>query len=163
MADRYAVATGNWNSTGTWSTTSGGASGASVPILGDTARLDNALFTVTVSAVATCDNILVSAGILTISNIRTLNLMSGISIVSGTGLVIATTGGTGIIRLASGVQLNVQGTTAQLGGSGNGTLAIGPSVYTIPAVTDVRNGVVYGLDSLVTGTLVVGTGDILGG
>lgn len=34
-APRYAVANGNWNATTTWSTTSGGSSGASIPVSGD--------------------------------------------------------------------------------------------------------------------------------
>jgi len=33
--DRYSVASGNWNQTSTWSTTSGGAPGASVPVAAD--------------------------------------------------------------------------------------------------------------------------------
>ena len=37
---RYAVATGNWSSTSVWSTTSGGATGASVPLPQDTAVFD---------------------------------------------------------------------------------------------------------------------------
>ena len=37
---RYAVATGNWNATSTWSTTSGGSSGASVPGAGDDAYIE---------------------------------------------------------------------------------------------------------------------------
>src|SRR5665213_367574 len=47
MANRYYVGTGTvgsptgWNSTSYWSTTSGGASGASVPGISDTAFFDN--------------------------------------------------------------------------------------------------------------------------
>lgn len=41
MANRYLVATGNWNSTSVWSATSGGSSGASVPGSGDTVYLDS--------------------------------------------------------------------------------------------------------------------------
>lgn len=37
---RYAVATGNWSSTSVWSATSGGATGASVPLPQDTAVFD---------------------------------------------------------------------------------------------------------------------------
>ncbi len=37
---RYAVTAGNWSSTGTWSASSGGASGASVPLCHDTVFLD---------------------------------------------------------------------------------------------------------------------------
>lgn len=59
MADRYAVATGNWNSTATWSDTSGGAPGASVPGMSDNVYFDAAsgAITVTVSAIANCYNL----------------------------------------------------------------------------------------------------------
>jgi fibronectin-binding autotransporter adhesin len=59
MADRYWVGgSGNWNSTTKWSTTSGGASGASVPTASDNAIFDAnsaaAHYTVTVTDNATC-------------------------------------------------------------------------------------------------------------
>jgi hypothetical protein len=59
MADRYWVGgTGSWNSTAKWSTTSGGASGASVPTATDNAIFDansgTAHYTVTVTDNATC-------------------------------------------------------------------------------------------------------------
>ena len=41
MATRYAVASGNWNATSTWSASSGGSSGASVPATGDRAIIEN--------------------------------------------------------------------------------------------------------------------------
>ena len=41
MANRYLVATGNWNDTAVWSTTSGGAGGASVPGSSDVVYLNN--------------------------------------------------------------------------------------------------------------------------
>jgi hypothetical protein len=53
MADRYWVGgTGSWNSTAKWSTTSGGASGASVPTATDNAIFDansGTAYTVTTS------------------------------------------------------------------------------------------------------------------
>ena len=58
MADRYAVATGNWNSTATWSATSGGAPGASVPTLNDNVffNASSGAITVTVSTISDCKN-----------------------------------------------------------------------------------------------------------
>jgi hypothetical protein len=55
MADRYLVATGNWNSTDTWSDESGGDPGASVPGSSDNVFLDansgaNTVLTVNVSS-----------------------------------------------------------------------------------------------------------------
>jgi hypothetical protein len=62
MADRYWVGgSGSWNSTTKWSTTSGGASGASVPTASDNAIFDaasaTAHYTVTVTDNATCANL----------------------------------------------------------------------------------------------------------
>ena len=47
--DRYSVATGNWNTTATWSATSGGSAGASVPVAGDNVSIEGG-YTVTVNA-----------------------------------------------------------------------------------------------------------------
>jgi hypothetical protein len=55
MANRFAVASGNFNSTSTWATTAAGSPGASVPVVGDNAIANNR--TVTITADATCDNI----------------------------------------------------------------------------------------------------------
>jgi hypothetical protein len=62
MADRYWVGgSGSWNSTTKWSTTSGGASGASVPTASDNAIFDAASsaahYAVTVTDNATCANL----------------------------------------------------------------------------------------------------------
>jgi hypothetical protein len=62
MADRYWVGgSGSWNSTTKWSTTSGGASGASVPTAADNAIFDAnssaAHYIVTVTDNATCANL----------------------------------------------------------------------------------------------------------
>jgi hypothetical protein len=60
MADRYWVGgTGSWNSTAKWSTTSGGASGASVPTATDNAIFDansatSNAYVVTIQASQTC-------------------------------------------------------------------------------------------------------------
>ena len=57
MATRYSVATGNWNATSTWATSSGGSSGASVPATGDRAIIEGG-FTVTLTGDTTtggCD------------------------------------------------------------------------------------------------------------
>ena len=48
-ADRYSVATGNWNDVLTWSATSGGVSGASFPVAGDNVFIEGG-FTVTTAA-----------------------------------------------------------------------------------------------------------------
>src|SRR5687768_795523 len=54
---RYAVASGNWNSTSVWSATLGGVPGASVPGISDDVILKNGPLTVTVTADASCNSI----------------------------------------------------------------------------------------------------------
>ena len=58
---RYSVATGNWNAISTWSATSGGASGASVPVAGDNVFIEGG-FTVTVNAASVCANLAIANG-----------------------------------------------------------------------------------------------------
>jgi hypothetical protein len=55
-ADRYSVASGNWNSTSTWSATSGGTSGASVPGASDNVYVERG-YTVTIAAAPTSGTI----------------------------------------------------------------------------------------------------------
>jgi len=55
-ADRFSVASGNWNSTATWSASAGGPAGASVPAAGDNVYIESN-HTITVTANAACDNI----------------------------------------------------------------------------------------------------------
>lgn len=61
MADRYAVATGNWNATSTWSATDGGGAGASVPVAGDNVFVQAAV-TVTLTDNAACTKITLIQG-----------------------------------------------------------------------------------------------------
>jgi hypothetical protein len=69
MANRYAVATGNWNSASTWSATSGGAGGASVPGSSDIVYI-NANHTVTLTANASAFAVTHTAGTLTLSSFK---------------------------------------------------------------------------------------------
>ena len=62
MADRYAVGTGNWNDTSTWSASSGGSTGESVPVDGDDVYFDANSGTVTLNAAARCDRITFNGG-----------------------------------------------------------------------------------------------------
>ncbi|KKU30784.1 MAG: hypothetical protein UX46_C0012G0005 [Candidatus Amesbacteria bacterium GW2011_GWC1_46_24] len=79
---RYSVATGNWNATSTWSATSGGSSGASAPVAGDTVIID-AGFTVTVTVDAACATINYSTGV--------NGTVSGLTINSGITLAVSST------------------------------------------------------------------------
>lgn len=55
MANKFAVANGNFNATSTWSDTPAGAPGASIPVAGDNAYSNSK--TVTITADATCTKI----------------------------------------------------------------------------------------------------------
>lgn len=57
MAARYAIGTGNWSSTGTWSTSSGGATGATVPTAADDVFLDANTTALTMDAASVCRSI----------------------------------------------------------------------------------------------------------
>ena len=69
MANRYWVGgAGTWDTTTTthWSTSSGGASGASVPTAADSVFFDQAgTYTVTTTGALTCLDFTVSAGVVT--------------------------------------------------------------------------------------------------
>lgn len=69
MANRFLVATGNWNSTSVWSTTSSGTSGASVPVSTDDVFIDSN-FTVTLTADASCSSVLHTYGTLALGNYK---------------------------------------------------------------------------------------------
>lgn len=61
MAIRYGL-TGNWSSTSTWSTSSGGASGASVPTAADDVILDSNSGAITIDAGAVCRSLDCTSG-----------------------------------------------------------------------------------------------------
>lgn len=90
MADRYWVAgSANWDLTSSWSATSGGASGASVPTSADNVFF-NRVATYTVSTTASgntyCNNFTVSAGVVTFSlgGAASLNISGNFSVIAGT-------------------------------------------------------------------------------
>lgn len=88
MADRYWVGgTDNWNATaGTkWSTTSGGAGGASVPTLSDNVFFDAAsgAVTVTITATANCDNLNFTGFTGTIAGTSALNVYGSLTLSTG--------------------------------------------------------------------------------
>jgi hypothetical protein len=146
MADRYWVGgSGSWNSTTKWSTTSGGASGASVPTSSDNAIFDansgTAHFTVTVTDNATCAN-----------------------------LTLTPYGADGVTQFAVGVNFVIAGTFSTSGTQGNRRFWFRSSTYglmrdmqiaTIGTVTDVdfRDIRVTGTGGTLTGTRI---GDLRG-
>lgn len=110
-AERYSVATGSWTSTTTWSATSGGGSGASVPIAGDNVYIEGG-FTVTVGASAACTNFSIASG-------------SALTVGSGYTLTVSgdwtNNGGTATL---TGSTVNFNGSGAQIiGGTASTTFA----------------------------------------
>ncbi len=83
-ANRFSVATGNWNSTSTWSATSGGASGASIPVASDNVTIEGG-YTVTLSTSNTAN-----LNSLTISSGAALTTSSNRSITASTFTVNGT-------------------------------------------------------------------------
>ena len=88
--NRYAVASGNWSSTATWSDVDGGAPGASVPAGTDMVYINGAN-TVTVDVSATCGSIIFSNGTssagqnrLTISGTNSLTVSGDITLPAAT-------------------------------------------------------------------------------
>jgi hypothetical protein len=119
-ASRFAVANGDWNSTATWSATSGGASGASVPVAADAVTITG--FTVTVSDTRACASLTLGA-----SGVLTNN--SSLTISGSIGVVSSLSGGT----LTQGANA-----TLTIGGSWNAT-----TIYATLDATASGNSVVY--------------------
>ncbi|MDP4222828.1 MAG: hypothetical protein Q8868_05885, partial [Bacteroidota bacterium] len=125
-ADRYSVATGNWNSTSTWSATHGGASGASIPTSSDIVYIDNG-YTVTVDAASACQSIQIGGttsgygnGTIVFGGSFTLTV-SGIVTIGNSAA-----GTTGSINMSSGT-LACTGFTVNNGGTwtyGTGTIQL---------------------------------------
>lgn len=146
MADRYWVGgSGSWNSTTKWSTTSGGASGASVPTASDNAIFDAnsgaSHYTVTVTDNSTCAN-----------------------------LTFTPVAADGVTQFAVGVNFVIAGTFSTSGTQGNRRAWFRSSTYaltrdmqiaTIGTVTDVdfRDIRVTGTGGTLTGTRI---GDLRG-
>lgn len=108
---RYAVATGNWNSTSVWSTSSGGPPGASVPTAADDVVLDAASGAITVTLVGT-------------SSCRSLNCTGFTGTLTGAQVILVgdgTAGAGGVaVKLVSG--MTISNTTSYTFVSTSGTL-----------------------------------------
>ena len=133
-ATRYSVASGNWNSTSTWSATSGGAAGASVPVAGDVVFIEKG-FNVTVTANAACTSIT-----FTNNTATSLTINSGITLtVSGAITIPRVSSGSASNLIAVGAgSLNVASIAFTSGGSqvrhqmtiSTGTVVVSGSITT---------------------------------
>jgi hypothetical protein len=121
-ANRYAVASGNWNSTATWSATSNGDPGATVPVIGDHVFIqDNN--DVTVTADAACTNLTVTGN----SNNQTtlLQVNAGFTLVINGDFSLA--GGNGNRRAGLTVNGTIQFGGATTFGTSNTEYSVGSS------------------------------------
>ena len=134
-ATRYSVATGNWNSTATWSATSGGASGASVPVAGDAVIIEGADNVTVNVANAACTSVVLGsptggggAGTLTFASGSQLTVSGTVTIGQSavrTGSIIMTSGG--LLQCGSTVTVNNLGTFT----AGTGTIEYNGAAQTV--------------------------------
>ena len=145
---RFSVATGNWNATATWSATSGGAGGASVPVAGDLVFIERG-FTVTVTATAACGNIQVGRTGSTTAGAGTLTMNSNIALSVSGNLTVGgsgAAGSTGAITFNTGSSITANnlfvGGTATTPAAGTitmtngGTLTLNGDITVNTAVTN---------------------------
>ena len=158
---RYSVATGNWNSTSTWSATSGGASGASVPIAADSAFIEGTR-TVTVTVNASCTNVSIATGAtLTVGGFNFT--VSGQTTVNG-AITFTNTAGTktmGSVTIAGGIWTSNAGETygitaltlsgSTINGSATGILNVGSNLSVTAGTTNTLNATTI----TVTGTSTI--------
>ena len=102
-ANRYAVVTGNWNSTATWSATSGGTGGASVPVAGDAVYIEGG-HNVTITANAGCSSVSFTTTTATLLNINagiTLDVSGAVTIPKSGSSVNTLAVGAGFLNAGS--------------------------------------------------------------
>ena len=168
-ADRYSVATGNWNVISTWSATSGGASGASVPIAGDNVFIEGG-YTVTITAAAACANLSIDNGSTLI--VGGFNFtVNGTTVVNGT---ISHTSVTGIKTFTGLVAINASGiwdnntinesitlkggiTNNGIFNAGTGTYTFDTNIQVLTGTFSIPNVTVTGITLTNNGTLTVGS------
>jgi hypothetical protein len=86
MADRYVVAAGgNWNTTTTWSATSGGAGGASIPIASDNVFVNASSGNLVIDSNSGCANFDASGHVGTISGSTAITITGGTITLSAAG------------------------------------------------------------------------------
>ena len=179
-ADRYSVATGNWNATSTWSATSGGASGASVPVAADNVIIEGG-YTVTVNAASACANLSIASGSTLVAEGFNFTV-NGTTTVDG---IISHTSITGVKTFIGLVTVNAGGTwdnstinesiTLRGGITNAGTFNAGTGIYTFETNNQALTGTVSipnvtvnvitltNNETLTVGTALAGTGRLTQG
>ncbi len=166
-ANRFSVASGNWNSNSTWSATSTGAPGASVPVAGDVVTIENGNI-VTVNVDADCANIQLGSTSKR-GGAGTLTFNSGVTLTVSGAVVLGNTGSTsrfGTIIMTSGGTLScaslTSNSTKDVFTEGIGTIVI-TSTNTFPiantsGILNTFNNIVVsvGTTTLFTNTTITG-------
>ncbi|MCJ7448505.1 MAG: hypothetical protein MUO72_12520 [Bacteroidales bacterium] len=168
-ADRYSVATGDWNVTSTWSATSGGAGGASIPVAGDNVIIEGG-YSITVDAASACNNITIATGSTLI--IGGFNFtVNGTTALNGTINNTNTAGTktfTGLVTINAGGIWNNNTVNVPItfrgGITNNGTFDAGTGTYTfntnnqaLTGAFSIPNVTVTGITLTNNGTLTVST------
>ncbi|OYU97200.1 MAG: hypothetical protein CFE21_02605 [Bacteroidetes bacterium B1(2017)] len=129
-ATYYSIATGNWNSNSTWSTSSGGNLSVSYPQAGDNVVIEGG-YTVSVNTISACATVIIgyaSTGSLSFNASQSLTVSDSVKVVAINGILDMSSGGT----------LNIGGNFTNAGtfNSGSGTLVMnGSSQQTIQSST----------------------------
>ena len=163
-ANRYSVASGNWNATSTWSATSGGASGASFPVAGDVVFIEGNR-NVTITANAACTSLSIASGSsLTVGGFNLT--VSGTTTISGT-LTYNNTAGTktytGLVTINSGGNWNNTANspiTFRGGIINNGTFNAGTGVQTFSTNNQSVSGTISISSATVTGITLTNNGTL---
>lgn len=165
--NRFSVVSGNWNSNSTWSATSTGAPGASVPVAGDVVTIENGNV-VTVNADAECANIQLGSPSKR-GGAGTLTFNSGVTLTVSGAVVLGNTGSTsrfGTIIMTSGGTLScaslTSNSTKDVFTEGIGTIVI-TSTNTFPiantsGILNTFNNIIVsaGTTTLFTNTTITG-------
>jgi hypothetical protein len=134
---RFAVAAGNWNATTSWSATSGGSSGASVPITGDDVIIEGGN-TITVTATAAAKSVTFNG-----------TTATGLTVNSGITLTVS---GAVVLNHAAG-----SATSCTISGAGTincGSITVGSAIT--PATTNVSSIMTSTINTLT----ITGSGDL---
>lgn len=140
MANRFAVASGNWNDNNNWAATSGGTPGASFPVAGDVVAFDSLSgnANITVNVASACASLVVSG---TYTGTLTFNaaLVTTSTVTFIAGMTIAGTAGT--LQVNTGNTITSGGKTLTCNftcNNGGGTLTLGDS-WTVNGVAALGN------------------------